>query len=55
MTPIAATCPPGGVVLDPFIGTGTTALAAVQQGRRAIGIDMSSNYIELARERVVHG
>lgn len=55
MTPIAATCPPDGVVLDPFIGTGTTALAAVQQGRRAIGIDMSSNYIELARERVIHG
>ena len=55
MTPIAATCPPGGVVLDPFIGTGTTALAAVQQGRRAIGIDLSSNYLDLARERIARG
>ena len=55
MTPIAATCPPGGVVLDPFVGTGTTALAAVQQGRRAIGIDLSANYIDLARERITRG
>lgn len=55
MTPIAATCPPGGIVLDPFIGTGTTALAAVQQGRRAIGIDIAPSYIQLAEERIARG
>lgn len=55
MMPIAATCPPGGVVLDPFVGTGTTALAALQQGRRAIGIDLAVNYIDLARERIARG
>lgn len=55
MTPIAATCPPGGIVLDPFVGTGTTALAAMRQGRRAIGIDMAPSYIQLARERIARG
>lgn len=55
MTPIAATCPPGGIVLDPFVGTGTTVLAAVQQGRRAIGVDTAPSYIQLAKDRVLRG
>jgi DNA modification methylase len=38
---IAAGCPPGGVVLDPFSGTGTTGLAARQLGRSYIGIDLN--------------
>lgn len=50
--PILATSPPGGLVLDPFCGTGTTTLVANQLGRRAVGIDISSEYIELARKRV---
>ena len=49
--PILATCAPGGVVLDPFCGTGTTLYAARIAGRKSIGIDISEEYIELARER----
>lgn len=49
--PILATCPHGGVVLDPFCGTGTTLLAARDLGRQSIGIDISSRYLEIAEER----
>lgn len=49
--PILATCPHGGVVLDPFCGTGTTLLAARDLGRQSIGIDISSQYLEIAEER----
>lgn len=49
--PILATCPPGGVVLDPFCGTGTTMLVARRLGRRSIGIDLSAEYLALARAR----
>ena len=49
--PILATCPHGGVVLDPFCGTGTTLLAARDLGRQSIGIDISSHYLEIAEER----
>jgi DNA modification methylase len=49
--PVLATCPEGGVVLDPFCGTGTTNLVAFQLGRKSIGIDMSSDYLRHARER----
>ncbi len=50
--PILATCPPGGIVLDPFVGTGTTVAAAVRLGRRAVGIDVSEEYLAVARERL---
>ena len=42
---------PGDFVLDPFVGSGTTALAAIQLGRFYVGIDISKEYLELARER----
>jgi DNA modification methylase len=42
----------GEVVLDPFVGTGTTCAVAKTMGRRYIGIDINPNYIELAEERV---
>ncbi len=50
-TPILATCPPGGVVLDPFCGTGTAMAVAAELGRRSVGIDLSPEYLELARDR----
>lgn len=49
---ILAGCPEGGIVLDPFIGSGTTALVAQREGRQWIGIEASEQYAELARERV---
>lgn len=45
---ILAGCKPGGTVLDPFNGSGTTGLAAQRTGRRYIGIDLSRDYLELA-------
>lgn len=50
--PILATCPKGGVVLDPFCGSGTTALVSYKLGRKSIGIDISSDYIEFSKERI---
>ena len=43
---------PGDMVLDPFIGSGTTAAAAMQLGRNYSGIDINPEYVELARKRV---
>lgn len=45
-------CPTGGVVLDPFIGSGTTALAAIATGRNFIGYDISEEYCTLAKKRI---
>ena len=42
----------GDVVLDPFMGSGTTALAAAQLGRTYVGIELKPEYIELARQRL---
>lgn len=53
LIPILATCPEGGVVLDPFCGTGTTLFAARNLGRKSVGIDLSRNYLELTQERCV--
>ena len=50
-TPILATCPEGGLVLDPFCGTGTTMLAAYRLRRRSVGIDVSAEYVRAAEER----
>jgi site-specific DNA-methyltransferase (cytosine-N4-specific) len=44
-------CPPGGTVLDPFGGTGTTALVAEALGRQAISVDMSADYTRIAAWR----
>ena len=45
-------CPPGGVVLDPFNGSGTTTLAAKCLGRNYIGIDVSQEYNDIANRRL---
>lgn len=50
-TPIILTCPMDGIVLDPFVGTGTTSYVAAYLNRRSIGIDMAREYLELAENR----
>jgi len=54
-TCILAGCPPGGIVLDPFFGSGTTGLVALQHGRQYIGIDINAEYCRLANERIKEG
>lgn len=52
---IKAGCKPGGTVLDPFSGSGTTGGAARLLGRKYIGIDLSAAYHDLAKKRFAQG
>ena len=52
---IKAGCRPGGVVLDPFSGSGTTGAAARQLSRKYVGIDLNPAYHDLAKERFAQG
>ena len=45
-------CPPGGTVFDPFGGSGTTGIAAINTGRNAIICELSAEYADMARTRV---
>ncbi|RJQ33161.1 MAG: site-specific DNA-methyltransferase [Actinobacteria bacterium] len=49
---IRASSEPGSQILDPFVGSGTTAVAAKKLGRKCIGIDQSKEYLELAKKRL---
>ncbi|MDB5776684.1 MAG: putative methylase [Herbaspirillum sp.] len=49
---IRASCPPGGVVLDPFMGSGTTAVAAKQCGRQFVGFELNPDYCALIEKRL---
>lgn len=46
--------PPGGLILDPFMGSGTTGVAAIREGFRFIGIDREADYVEIADARIRH-
>jgi len=49
---IALTTRPGDLVLDPFVGSGTACVAAAHLGRSYVGIDVSADYLEVARRRL---
>lgn len=49
---VRASCPEGGVVLDPFNGSGTTGVAALAAGRRYIGIEREAAYVALTQRRL---
>lgn len=51
--PIKACCPSGGIVLDPFMGSGTTAAAARKLSRNYIGFELSKEYIKIAEKRLL--
>jgi len=51
-TPILAGCPPKGIVLDMFMGSGTTATVALKNNRSYIGIELNSEYIKIAEKRL---
>jgi DNA modification methylase len=52
---VGACCPPGGLVLDPFCGSGTTLVAAQRLGRRWLGIDVNPDAVAIARQRLTDG
>jgi hypothetical protein len=47
-------CPPGGTVLDPFTGSGSTGAAVLLEGRRFVGIERDGRYVPVARARIAH-
>ena len=51
-TPIRAGCPMGGIVLDPFMGSGTTAVVARKLGRNFIGIELNKKYVKISHKRL---
>jgi site-specific DNA-methyltransferase (adenine-specific) len=46
--------PPNGLVFDPFTGSGSTGKAAILEGLRFVGAELSEEYIEIARARIGH-
>jgi site-specific DNA-methyltransferase (adenine-specific) len=46
--------PKGGVVLDPFMGSGSTGCAAILEGMRFVGIDITAEYVDIAERRIQH-
>ena len=47
-----AGCPKDGIILDPFIGSGTVGFVALMQDRKYIGIELNEEYCKLARKRI---
>ena len=51
---ILSGCKPGGTVLDPFSGSGTTGMVALKHGRKYIGIDLNADYLDLSLRTRLH-
>ena len=51
-TPVKAGCPLGGIILDPFMGSGTTGLVAKKLNRKYLGIELNPEYIKIAENRL---
>lgn len=49
---ISCGCPEGGIVLDPFMGSGTTGIVAKRLGRKYIGFELNPTYASLAKKRI---
>jgi site-specific DNA-methyltransferase (adenine-specific) len=49
---VLASCPPGGRVLDPFMGSGTTAVACARHGRLFTGHEINADYCGIAHDRI---
>jgi site-specific DNA-methyltransferase (adenine-specific) len=49
---VRSSCPKGGIILDPFTGSGTTGVAAIGLGRKFIGIEIEQKYFDIARRRL---
>jgi len=52
MKDVIQICEPGGLILDPFAGAGTTILAAAESGFQAVGIEVTDAYYKLGSDRV---
>ncbi len=52
--PIKAGCPKNGIVLDPFLGSGTSCLVALKQNKSFLGIELSPDYIKIAKRRIIN-
>ena len=55
MRDLLAITQPGGTVLDPFMGGGSTGVACQESGRRYVGIELSTEYFAISRDRIVNG
>lgn len=55
MAQVVVICPDGGTILDPFCGSGTTLRAALDNGRKAIGIEIEERWCEVAAKRLAQG
>jgi site-specific DNA-methyltransferase (adenine-specific) len=49
---VLASCPRGGRVLDPFMGSGTTAVACARHGREFVGYEINADYHAIAQQRI---
>lgn len=49
---VLAGSPKGGLVLDPFFGSGTVGVVAIEAGRRCVGVELKSDYIDIAKQRL---